>query len=72
MPQIFKALASVAAWSLWIIAWVIGISSLVHGIIIGELFGPKPPAMSFLVAFAIALGYAIGSIIIVVLRKKLE
>ena len=37
MPQKFKALASITAWAMWIIAWVIGLSTFVMGIITGLL-----------------------------------
>jgi len=72
MPQVFKALASIGVWTLWISAWALGIGALVHGIVIGELFGSRPPSMSFMVAFAVALGYGVGSVVVMKLRKSLE
>ncbi len=72
MPQIFKALASILVWTMWIVAWVIGLSTLMMGIVRGDLFGPQPPVMSYWAGFAIALAYGIGAVVAMRLRKSLE
>ena len=42
MPPIFKALASITAWSLWILSWVVGLSTFVMGLVTGTLYGSAP------------------------------
>ena len=72
MPQIFKAVASVGAWALFIFAWIIGISIFIQGIIIGELYGSKPPSMEIWAGSAVALAFAVGAGFLMIVRKKLE
>ena len=74
MPQIFKALASITAWILFIIAWVIGISTVIGGIRGEHLYsgtGDAPP-MVYPAFFAVALAFAVGSVVVMILRKKME
>jgi hypothetical protein len=72
MPQIFKALTTIMAWVLWISALVMGFSVLIMGIIRGELYGSAPVPMSDWAGFAIALAFAIGSVVVMKIRKTLE
>ena len=72
MPQIFKALASITAWALWISAWVMGLSTLVEGILYGRLFVPEPPPLADMAAFAIAFGCAVLAVVVMKLRQMLE
>ena len=72
MPDIFKALASIQAWAFFIIAWVMGLSVLVTGLITGRLLGPEPPPMVMLGFFALAFTYAIGAVVVMRLRQKME
>ena len=72
MPQIFKALASIGAWVLFIFAWIIGISIFIQGIIIGELYGSEPPSMEIWAGSAVALAFAVGSVVVMILRQKME
>jgi cytochrome b subunit of formate dehydrogenase len=72
MPPIFKALASTGAWVLFIFAWIIGISIFIQGIIIGELYGSEPPSMEIWAGSAVALAFAVGSIVVMILRQKME
>ena len=73
MPQIFKALASILAWVLWICGMVMGFGTLIIGIIAGDLFNPaKPLAMSYPAIFAVALAYGVGAVVVMILRKKME
>ncbi len=72
MPGIFKALASITAWAMFVIFWVMGLSTFVMGLITGALYGAEPVPMSMLVGFAVSLAYGIGAVVVMVLRKKME
>lgn len=72
MPEIFKALATIGVWTLWISAWIIGIGTLVMGIVRGTLFGPEHPPVTAWIAFAVALSYMFLSIVAMKFRKMLE
>ena len=73
MPPIFKALATISAWILWIFALVMGFGALVMGIIRGDLFSTAgAPPMVYPVLFAVAGFYAVSAVIIMLLRKKME
>jgi hypothetical protein len=73
MPPIFKALATIMAWILWICALVMGFSTFAMGIISGALFSTEAaPSMIYPASFAVAGFYAIVAVIIMILRKKME
>jgi hypothetical protein len=73
MPPIFKALATIAAWMLWIVAMVIGWGAFIMGIIRGDLFSTDvPPPMVMPALWAVACFYAIAAVVIMILRKKME
>ncbi|MFC1966114.1 hypothetical protein ACFLVW_02780 [Chloroflexota bacterium] len=72
MPEVFKPLATIMAWVLWICGMVMGFSILIHGIILGVIYGPEPPPMEVMVGFAVSLAYGIGAVVVMILRKKME
>lgn len=72
MPQIFKALASIMVWTMWIVALVIGLSTFITGLSRGDLYGAQPPVMSYWAGFAIALAYGILALVAMKIRKALE
>ena len=72
MPPIFKALASIMAWGLWIGAWLMILSTLTSAIISGRLFGTEAPPMVFPVSLAVGLAFGIGAAVVMLIRKKLE
>jgi len=73
MPPVFKSLATISAWGLFIFAWVMGISALVMGIVSGKLFNADEGApIAFAVFWAVAGFYAIASVVVMLLRKKME
>jgi Na+/proline symporter len=72
MPQIFKALASISAWALFIIAWIIGASTAIMGIVNGALYGDEPPSMVFPALFAVSMAYALAGVVVMILRKKMD
>jgi hypothetical protein len=73
MPPIFKALATIMAWILWICALVMGFSTFAMGVITGALYNPaKETPMIYPIAWAVAGFYAILAVFIMLLRKKME
>lgn len=73
MPPIFKALATIMVWVLWIVGMVMGFGTLIMGIVRGDLFSTDvPPPMVIPALWAVALAYGIGAIVVMILRKKME
>ena len=74
MPDIFKALASILAWILWISSLVTGFSTLIMGIVRGELYSVAPGQMpmTYPAMFAVSGFFAIVAVVIMILRKKME
>ncbi len=72
MPDIFKALASITAWILWIFSIVSGLSAFIMGILSGDLYGGGEYSMLYPATFAVAGFYAIVAVAIMILRKKME
>jgi hypothetical protein len=72
MPPIFKALASINAWTFFIVGWLMALITLVVGITNGDLLSNEPAPMLYAAGFAVALAYGLGSIVVMVLRKKME
>jgi hypothetical protein len=72
MPDIFKALATVGAWILFIAGMVMGFSSFIMGIINEDLFSSTTTPMEYDVAFAVAAFYVLAAVVVMILRKKME
>ena len=73
MPGAFKPLATIMAWVLWVSGMVMGFSTLIIGIIAGDLFNPaQPTPMAYPALFAVALAYGVGAVIVMRLRQKME
>ena len=72
MPEIFKALASITAWIMFIVFLVTGFSTFIMGIVSGALYGGQPVPMIFPVSWAVALAYGVGAVVVMILRKKME
>ena len=72
MPPIFKALATISVWTLWIASWIIGLGTLAMGIERGTLFGAEHPPISAWIGFAIALVYQFLAVVTMKLRKMIE
>ncbi|MFC1982650.1 hypothetical protein ACFLV5_02560 [Chloroflexota bacterium] len=49
-----------------------GFSAFIKGIILGDLYGATPAPMQYFAAFAVALAYIIGAVVIMRLRQKME
>ena len=73
MPKIFKPLATVTIWLMFILAWAFSIVGLiVGGFVEGEFTGTAPPSMNFLVGLALSIGFAFAGGFLLLVRKKLE
>ena len=72
MPDIFKALASITAWTMFIVFWVMGLSTFIMGLISGALYGSQPAPLVLPVFFAVALANGVGAVVVMILRKKME
>ncbi len=73
MPNIFKTLASIMVWILFIISLLIIVRSFVFGTISGQLFTPNVvPDMFYPIAILIAIVAGFLSVCAMVLRKKLD
>jgi len=72
MPDIFKALATITAWILFLCAMVMGLSTFIMGIINEDLFSSTPTPMAYPASFAVAAFYALAAVVIMILRKKME
>lgn len=73
MPQIFKALATVAVWGLYVGAWWAGaLTFIVGGIIEGYAYGAETPPMSYYAGYAISVAFAFAGGFMMIVRQKLE
>ena len=73
MPPIFKSLATIMAWIMWICALISGFSYLAVGIINRDLYNSaRTPPMVYAAGFAVAGFFAIAAVVIMLLRKKIE
>ena len=68
MPPIFKALATIAAWVLF----VFGLLRLLIGLVMAFSSGPNEPPIQTYLDFAIAVGSLTLSVVVMKLRKMLE
>jgi len=73
MPPVFKALASITAWAMWIGAWLLLVIPLIMGILSGHLFvaGVVPP-LFYSIMFALSFTCGILSVCVMRLRQKME
>ena len=73
MPQIFKAMATVSVWGLYVGAWLsAALNFIIGGIIGGYAFSTEPVPMSYYAGYAIAIGFAFAGGFMMLVRKKLE
>lgn len=73
MPQMFKALATVTAWTLFILGWLFGLGDLVVAINTGVMFTVgKEGWVEALAYFVLAIVCLILSVVAMRLRQKME
>ena len=73
MPNIFKAIATVTVWTLWICAWIAFLFPFIlGGFAKGYLwnFGDAPDG--YWISYAIAIGASVGAGFWMLVRRKLE
>jgi len=68
MPSVFKALATIAAWVLF----VFGLLRLLIGLVMSFSTGPMQPPTETYLDFAIGIGGIILSVVAMKLRQMLE
>ena len=73
MPQIFKALATINAWTLFVLGWIILLVGVLIMPSIGGAFsvGTPPPVILY-ITLATAIGTLILAICAMRLRQKME
>ena len=72
MPNIFKALATIIAWVLWVSSLIMLVSVVLMGIITGTMYGSESPPMVVPVFFLVATAQAVSAVVIMRLRQKME
>lgn len=73
MPKVFKTLATIAAWTLWICAWIAFLFPFFIGFIgKGYLWKVDEAPMGYWISFAVAIASSVGAGYWMVVRKKLE
>ena len=72
MPPIFKALASITVWILFIFGLLFLLVGNVGVIMAGELFGTEPPSIQFYLSNGIGSAFFILSVVAMKLRQMLE
>ena len=73
MPQIFKTLATVNAWTLFVLGWIVLlIGVLIMPAIEGVFFAGTAPPFLFWIALASAIAILTLSVVLMKLRQMLE
>ncbi len=73
MPKIFKALATIGVWTMWICAWIAFLFPfIIGGIMKGYLTDVASAPMGYWISYVIAIGCGVGSGFLMLVRKKLE
>jgi len=68
MPRVFKSLATIAAWVLF----VFGLLRLLIGLVMAFASGPNPVPMEAYLDFAIGISSLTLSVVVMRIRQKLE
>ena len=71
MPPIFKALATITAWVLFISGLINALSTFLMGIITGNLYGGEPP-IHLPIFFLVAVAQLVLAVVVMRLRQKME
>ncbi len=71
MPPIFKALATITAWILFVGACIMMLTSLIVGTVGGVLWQPDIPLL-YPIIWAIAGAYLVLGVCAMILRQKME
>lgn len=72
MPPIFKALATIAVWVLFVLGCLTILINFVMGTLAGEYFGAGPPSLQAVFPIGIAVVSLGLSVVCMKLRQMLE
>ena len=73
MPPVFKALASITAWGLFIFGWFVIVINIVMGAITGEYFNPaRVPSAEMGLFAGLGLATLVLAVVVMRLRQKME
>jgi len=72
MPPIFKALASITAWVLFIFGWLFLVVGNIGAAIGGSFFGAEPPPIQIYLANGAGAAFFILAVCAMKLRQMLE
>ena len=72
MPPIFKALASITVWVLFILGWIGLLGTNIGSAMAGALFGPEPPPIQLYLGNAVGIASLILAVCAMKLRQMLE
>ncbi len=72
MP-VFKALASISAWGLFILGWFVIVINIIMGATAGEYFNPaKVPSAEMALFAGLGIAAVVLSVVVMRLRQKME
>jgi len=72
MPPIFKALASITVWGLFILGWLFLLGTYIGAAVGGALFGAEPPPLCFFLGNGVGIASLALSVVCMKLRQMLE
>jgi uncharacterized membrane protein len=72
MPPIFKALATISAWTLFICGWLMLLGTTIGMGVRGDLFSTEVLKIGDAIAFALAGVGIVLAVVVMILRKKME
>jgi uncharacterized membrane protein YoaK (UPF0700 family) len=72
MPDIFKALASITAWVLFIVGLLGLVTGSIGSALGGQFFGAEPPAIQVYLGLGLSVVTLVLSVCTMRLRQKME
>lgn len=72
MPQTFKALATIIAWTSFIIFWIAGLSTTASAIVNGAMFGSAPVPFLYQLGWLSSMLWGVAAVVVMVLRQKMQ
>ena len=72
MPQSFKALATILAWTAFIISWIAGLTTTASAIVNGAMFSSEPMPFLYQLGWLSSMLWGVAAVVVMVLRKKME
>jgi len=72
MPPIFKALASITVWGLFILGWLLLLGTNIGSAMAGAFFGAEPPPLATYLGNGVGVVSVTLSVVVMKLRQMLE